>query len=49
LAYTYELRARLRPANLPPAEPASPETAEFSEADQKVLEQIRSRFSKGEP
>ena len=30
-------------------EPASPETAEFSEADQKVLEQIRSRFSKGEP
>ena len=30
-------------------EPASPETAEFSEADQKVIEQIRSRFSKGEP
>ena len=30
-------------------EPASPETAEFGEADQKVLEQIRSRFSKGEP
>ena len=29
--------------------PASPETAEFSEADQKVLEQIRSRFLKGEP
>ena len=29
-------------------EPASPETAEFGEADQKVLEQIRSRFSKGE-
>lgn len=29
-------------------EPASAETAEFSEADQKVLEQIRSRFSKGE-
>ena len=29
-------------------EPASTETAEFSEADQKVLEQIRSRFSKGE-
>ena len=26
-------------------EPASPETAEFSEADQKVLEEIRSRFS----
>src|SRR5437764_14516186 len=30
-------------------EPASPETAEFGEADQKVLEQIRSRLSKGEP
>ena len=30
-------------------EPASAETAEFSEADQKVIEQIRSRFSKGEP
>ena len=30
-------------------EPASPETAEFSEADQKVLEQLRSRFSKGKP
>ena len=30
-------------------EQASPETAEFGEADQKVLEQIRSRFSKGEP
>jgi hypothetical protein len=30
-------------------EPASLETAEFSEADQKVIEQIRSRFSKGEP
>jgi hypothetical protein len=30
-------------------EPASPETAEFSEADEKVLEQLRSRFSKGEP
>ena len=29
-------------------EPASPETAEFGEADQKVLEQIRSRFPKGE-
>ena len=29
--------------------PASPETTEFGEADQKVLEQIRSRFSKGEP
>ena len=30
-------------------EPASPETAEFGEADQKMLEQIRLRFSKGEP
>jgi len=30
-------------------EPASPETAEFGEADQKVLDQLRSRFSKGEP
>ena len=30
-------------------EPASPETAEFSEAEEKVLEQIRARFSKGEP
>jgi hypothetical protein len=30
-------------------EPASPETAEFSEADEKVLEQLRSRFSKGKP
>jgi hypothetical protein len=30
-------------------EPASPEAAEFGEADQKVLEQLRSRFSKGEP
>jgi hypothetical protein len=30
-------------------EPASAEIAAFSEADEKVLEQIRSRFSKGEP
>ena len=30
-------------------EPASPETAEFSETEEKVLQQIRSRFSKGEP
>jgi len=30
-------------------EPASPDTAEFGEADQKVLDQLRSRFSKGEP
>jgi Family of unknown function (DUF5681) len=30
-------------------EPASPETAEFSEADEKVLAQLRSRFSKGQP
>jgi hypothetical protein len=31
------------------AEPASPETAEFSEADEKVLEQLRARFSNGKP
>ena len=31
------------------AEPASPETAEFSEADEKVLEQLRARFSQGKP
>jgi hypothetical protein len=30
-------------------EPASPETAEFSEADEKVLGELRSRFSKGKP
>jgi hypothetical protein len=30
-------------------EPASLETAEFSEADEKVLDQLRSRFSKGKP
>jgi hypothetical protein len=30
-------------------QPASPETAEFSEADEKVLEQLRSRFSKDKP
>jgi hypothetical protein len=30
-------------------EPASPETAEFSEADEKVLAQLRSRFSKDKP
>ena len=30
-------------------EPASPDTAEFGEADEKVLEQLRSRFSRGEP
>jgi hypothetical protein len=30
-------------------EPASPDTAEFGEGDQKVFEQIRSRFSKGKP
>jgi hypothetical protein len=29
------------------AEPASAETAEFSEADQKVLAQVRARLSKG--
>ena len=30
-------------------EPVSRETAEFSEADEKVLEQLRARFSIGEP
>ena len=30
-------------------EPASPETAEFSQADEKVLEQLRARFSQGKP
>jgi hypothetical protein len=30
-------------------EPASPETSEFSEADEKVLEQLRARFSNGKP
>jgi hypothetical protein len=30
-------------------EPAFPETSLFSEADEKVLDQLRSRFSKGEP
>jgi len=29
-------------------EPAAPETSAFSEADQKVLEQLRARFSKAE-
>ena len=29
-------------------EPASPETSAFSEADEKVLEQLRARFSKAE-
>ena len=29
-------------------EPASPETAAFSEADEKVIEQLRARFSKAE-
>jgi hypothetical protein len=29
-------------------EPASAETSAFSEADEKVLEQLRARFSKGE-
>ena len=29
-------------------EPASPETSAFSEADQKVIEQLRVRFSKAE-
>jgi hypothetical protein len=30
-------------------EAASSETAEFSEADEKVLAQLRARYSKGEP
>ena len=30
------------------AEPASPETSAFSEADEKVIEQLRARFSKAE-
>jgi hypothetical protein len=30
------------------SEPASPETSAFSEADEKVIEQLRARFSKGE-
>ena len=29
-------------------EPASPETSAFSEADEKVIEQLRARFSKAE-
>jgi Family of unknown function (DUF5681) len=31
------------------SEPAPAETSSFSEVDEKVLEQIRSRFSQGEP
>jgi hypothetical protein len=30
-------------------EPAAPETSDFSEADEKVLEQIKARFSIGKP
>ena len=30
------------------AEPVSPETAEFSEADEKVIEQLKARFAKRE-
>ena len=30
------------------SEPASPETPPFSEADEKVIEQLRARFSKAE-
>jgi hypothetical protein len=30
-------------------EPVCPETAEFSQADEKVLEQLRARFSQGKP
>jgi hypothetical protein len=31
------------------AEPTAPETSDFSEADEKVLEQIRARFAIGKP
>ena len=31
------------------AEPTAPETSDFSEADEKVLEQIKARFSIGKP
>ena len=30
------------------SEPVSPETAAFSETDEKVIEQLRARFAKGE-
>jgi len=30
-------------------EPSAPETSDFSEADEKVLEQIKARFSIGKP
>jgi hypothetical protein len=30
-------------------EPTTPETSDFSEADEKVLEQIRARFATGKP
>ena len=30
-------------------EPTAPETSDFSEADEKVLEQIKARFSIGKP
>jgi len=29
-------------------EPVSPETAEFSESDEKVIEQLKARFAKRE-
>ena len=32
-----------------PTEPASPETSEFSAPDEKVLEQLKARFSRGGP
>src|ERR1700751_3750785 len=32
-----------------PNEPASPETSEFSAPDEKVLEQLKARFSRGGP
>jgi hypothetical protein len=31
------------------SEPSAPETSDFSEADEKVLEQIKARFSIGKP
>jgi len=30
-------------------EPTAPETSDFSEADEKVLEQIKARFGIGKP
>ena len=38
-----------RPARAPRAESIAPETSDFSEADEKVLEQIKARFSIDKP